>query len=222
MNLNALTTTALPKLFEVTYLGLGTSACFIVATLPAILSYFIFGVTGAVAIQALLSLLLYPALAGAFGVFTNYVQNQDCAVVVSFWQHWKRSWRKTTIRGIGYSTICVFLYVDALASLRMADLGLKAAIALLPCIGMIGVLTFRAICISTQLLVERRSPKFRLVAKLLVRRLYLLPVSILAVIVFIQIADTSPILGLGLMTGPILYLLWFEAQQLTRECSTGD
>lgn len=222
MSLRMLATGALPKIFDVTYLMLGTSACFIAAAFPYILSYYVFGLNGAVAIQAVLSLLLYPALAGAFGVFTKYAEQQDCTVITTFWHCWKCSWRKTTIRGIGYSAIYIFLYVDALAALRMVNSGLKEAVVLLPCLAVIAALILRSINISTQLISEGRTHKLNQLIKLLTKRLYLLPVSIVALMVLFQAADANPILGLSLMTGPMLYLLWFEAQQLTRGYSNED
>lgn len=135
----------------------------------------------------------------------------EVAVFRPFFKAYRKLFLKSLILG---ATGGILLYIILLDMNFLAQWQYGALVT--PALGIIGVLIAAAVCIALVLIVEYPQAKLPIVMRnalwLSVRRIVMIPVSIVAVGTYIWAFFSSPILTLLLATGIICYLVWASAR----------
>lgn len=199
------------KVFGVVYLGMLANLLVAVTCSPMLVILFATDSSRTWPLLALLSPICAPALAACFAMFTYFSEEGPTGLVRTFFRAWRRSLRPAAIVGGAASVVVVVLSVDVVAAGRSHT----AAIAI-PLLLMLDVLVVAVTLLALVGVSEHPSARVRDIVKpavyLAVRRWYLTAFSLLVVIGLGGAVAARPVIGLGLATAPMLYIVWANSR----------
>ncbi|NUT07241.1 MAG: hypothetical protein HOV76_27585 [Hamadaea sp.] len=186
-------------IFSTAYAFLKTNLGLVAASLPLLIAFAFSGEPlAAWPFFVALSALLGPAVAGAFGSFAG----------APFWQ----TYRKRFGRSLAIGAAAAFAVIVLATDFRLA-LGTPFG-AVTPMLALLVVLVFVT---ATTLLVLDDRLSWRLVvaaAYLSVRKWYLSVASLAVLGILIGAVVTKPAIGLFLLPGPALYVVWANTRHV--------
>ncbi|MDR0285403.1 MAG: hypothetical protein LBI33_11040 [Propionibacteriaceae bacterium] len=160
----------------------------------------------------LASILLGPALAGAYAVFRDYSLNGSVTAVRTFGRAWRASWRRAGPVAVAVQAFILVVLVDfyALSLWGLRSLALPLTVVLVA-----GALVTAAV--TWVGLAERGDLSRRAVVKasvyLAVRKFGWSLVSLAVLVVVGMVTWRAPALGLGLLAAPGLYVVWGNSRR---------
>jgi len=161
---------------------------------------------------AVTSILLAPALAGAYAVFKDYSLNRSTTAVRTYFSSWWKSWRRVGLVGLGFQVFFLVVGLDFYA-MRLWGYGawaLPAAVVLVA----VGSVTAMVAWVG---LADRPDLKRRDVLKvslyLAIRKPGWSLLTLVLLVVLAMILWASPALGLGITLAPGLYVVWGNSRR---------
>jgi len=162
---------------------------------------------------AIAALLLGPAVMGANAVFTAYTRDGDTGAVRAFWRGWRGTLRRVMPAWLALWVFLIVVGTD-LYAMRAWGLGSLA----LPVCGVLIALALVTALTAGVGLAERPDLARFVVVKaavyLSVRRPGWSLVSAAVLAVVARVVWVSPLLGLGVLTAPALYVIWGNARRV--------
>ncbi len=205
----------LDRVFTTAYTLLAVNALVVLACSPLVAVLLTTDVERSWPLLALLSPLVGPAVAAAFGVFAASQREGRPQVVRTFLSTWRASFRRAGAVAAVAAALLVVLAVDV-----AVVWGHAVGAAAIPVLAVLACLVVGTALVSLCAVTER--PGVRLVALvraslfLGVRTLPLAAVSLAAVAVLATLVLARPALGLGLALAPALYLVWANCRYALR------
>jgi len=161
---------------------------------------------------AVTAILLAPALAGTYEVFKGYSVDKSYSAIRPFFRAWWRSWRRVGLPGLAFQgfffVVCVDFYTLGLWGYAMVALPVTVVLLV------VGVATA---LVSWVGLLERPDLPRRAVIKaavyLAIRKFGWTVISLLVVAALAMVTYERPAIGLGLLIGPALYVVWGNSRR---------
>jgi uncharacterized membrane protein YesL len=195
------------KVFGTIYLGMLGNLLVAVACSPVLIVAFTTDPNRTWPLLAVASPLCAPAAVACFAMFTHFSEEGPVALVSTFVRVWRRSFRRAFAVGGAVSFVVVVLSVDATAAGRS-----HATAIAIPLLLMLDVLVVAIALLALVGLSEQPTARIRDIVRpaafLAVRRWYLTALSLLVLGALGSIVAARPIVGLGLATAPMLYIVW--------------
>ncbi|WP_278235987.1 DUF624 domain-containing protein [Isoptericola sp. AK164] len=193
--------------FGTVYIGLATNVLLVVATLPLLVVLLTTDPTVSWPAFALLAPLLAPALVAAFAVFTAFSTDGSTAAVRTFWRAYRRHARRALAIGALASAAVVVLAVDV-----VAVWGARIGAAAIPVFGTLLVLAVLTALVALAAIPVLPGVRLRDLLRtslyLAVRRWYLSVTALAVLGLLAGVVVTSPAIGLGFATAPLLFVVW--------------
>ncbi|MDR2974586.1 MAG: hypothetical protein LBV00_07710 [Propionibacteriaceae bacterium] len=167
------------------------------------------------------AILLAPALAGAFGVFKRYSVEGSTDAIRTYFRVWASSWKRVWPVGLAFVGFATILGLD-LYAVTLWGFGTLA----LPITVVLATLALITVLVSWVALFDRPDLTRRAVVK---ASLYfavrhpgwsLLSLGVLATVG--SIIWVKPAIGLGLLIGPALYIIWGNSRRTLRSILPTD
>jgi uncharacterized membrane protein YesL len=202
---------ALSTVFNVLYLGITLNLCLALTCAPVWILATLVPLRNAWPWLTLAAILLAPGLAGAYAVFRAYRLDGTVTVPTTYGRAWARSWRRVWAPGV---CLVAYLLVIALDLYVMGRWG-HAKVAL-PVAVILAAMGLATACIAWIGLTTRpelaRWDVVRASMYLAVRQpgrslAILIALAVLAIAVWVQ-----PVIGLGIVASPALFVVWTNAQ----------
>lgn len=160
---------------------------------------------------ALVAPLCAPAVVGVFAIMAGFSQDRAATPVRTFVRAWRAALRRSLAIGAMASGALVVLGVDIAWAW-----GRPAGAVVIPILAVLIVLAVCATMLSLVVLAERPAVRLRDALRaslyLAVRRWYLSAVSLVVLLLLMQVVATRPAIGLGLVTSPLLYVVWANSR----------
>ncbi|MEP7765481.1 ferredoxin-NADPH reductase [Sanguibacter sp. 25GB23B1] len=198
--------------FGTVYVLVATNLLLVAACLPLLVPLLVVAdPAGSWPFFVVMSTVVAPAFAAACAVFAELSANGSARVVRTFTSAWVRTARKAFAVG-GVAALALAVLGTDLVAARSHPLGALTA----PVFVVLGVLVVAASMLALVALAEDPGASLRGLALpsayLAVRRWYLALVSLLAVALLVVLVVAKPALGLGLLSAPMLYVVWANSR----------
>ncbi|MCL1841779.1 MAG: hypothetical protein FWF75_08560 [Propionibacteriaceae bacterium] len=202
---------ALSTVFNVLYLGIALNLCLALTCAPVWILATLVPLRNAWPWLAASSLLLAPALAGAYAVFAAYRLDGSVTVPTTYFKAWARSWRRVWAPGLGLVAYFLVIALDWYVVGRWGH-----AIAVLPVAVVLVALGLASACVAWIGLTTRpdltRPDVVRGSIFLAVRHPGRSLVMLAALVILAGAVWLQPVVGLGIVAAPALYVVWTNAQ----------
>lgn len=161
---------------------------------------------------ALSSILLSPALAGAYTVFKGYSLDASVTAIRTFFRAWWSTWRRLGLVGLFFLAFFLVISMDfyVLTQWGYGTFALPLTVVLLA----LGLITAMVSWVG---LLDRPDLSRRAVLKaslyLAVRKPGWSIISLLVLAAVASIIWVQPAVGLGILIGPALYIVWGNSRR---------
>jgi hypothetical protein len=213
------TKAALPydAIFNYVYAVFRINLCLIAAGLPVILALAFTGSPlTAWPFFALLSALCGPAITGAFAAFEAMSSDESYRVGRSFWSAYRAGFTRS---------LAVAAVAAAAVIVLGIDLELAAGTPFKAAAPMLLLLIALIVVVTTAVLATGRRPAGPVLlacAYLSVRKWYLSLANLAVLGVLLAAIVAKPALGLAVLPGPVLYVVWANTRHIVSPLTTTD
>ncbi|MFD0201104.1 MULTISPECIES: hypothetical protein [Saccharothrix] len=191
------------KVFATAYALLATSVLVVAASAPFLAVLLFTPVVSSWPLLVLTAPFLGPAVAAAHAVFGSGTSDVVRGFARGWWSHGRRA---AVVAGAA-SGVLVVLVVDVRAAW-----GSPVGAVAIPVLAVLALLTVVTALVTLTAVVERPDVPVRRLARaclfLALRRVHFSVVSLAALWVFAAAVGAMPVPALGLLTGPVLYVVW--------------
>ncbi len=162
--------------------------------------------------MALTAILLAPALAGTYAVFKSYSLEGSTSAIRTYFRAWWHSWRRLWPVALGFQGFFILVGLDFYAMVLWGW-----GMAVLPLAIVLVALGLVTALLSWTGLMDRPDLTRRAVVKaslyLGVRKAGWSLISLVVLAAVAAIIWTKPAIGLGLLIGPALYVVWGNSRR---------